>query len=177
MQLVPPSSEYKASFLEAVREFQADPIDNSTVQRYKELSIPELEADFEKYVETQKGFAEGKGLPEGWVPATTLWLVDGGEYIGRLSIRHELTEALRATGGHIGYDIRPSKRNKGYGSKILELALPITRSLGISRVLLTCDASNIGSSKIIEKNGGVLENRVENPETGEFKLRYWIEIN
>lgn len=176
MQLVLPSSEYKTSFLEAVREFQADPIDNSTVQRYKELSIPELEADFEKYVETQKGFAEGKGLPEGWVPATTLWLVDGGEYIGRLSIRHRLTESLLQIGGHIGYDIRPSKRNQGYGSKILELALPVARSLGISKALLTCDESNVGSSKIIEKNGGVLESRVENPETGVSKLRYWIRL-
>lgn len=174
MQLVPPSVGYKASFIEAVKEFQADVIDNPTVRRYKDLSISELEADFDTYVEAQKGLAEGKGLPEGWVPATTLWLVDQGEYIGRLSIRHRLTDSLLKTGGHIGYDIRPSRRNQGYGSKILELALPVARELGITRALLTCDEANTGSRKIIEKNGGIVEDRVEDLETGIHKLRYWI---
>jgi predicted acetyltransferase len=176
MQLVPPSVGYKASFIEAVKEFQAETIDNTTVRRYKELSVPELERDFKHYVETQKGFAEGKGLPEGWVPATTLWLVDQGEYIGRLSIRHRLTDELLKTGGHIGYDIRPSRRSRGYGSKILELALPIAHELGIGQALLTCDETNIGSKKIIEKNGGVLQDRVEEPGTGVYKLRYWITL-
>ncbi len=175
MHLMPPSSEYKASFIEAVREFHADTMNTAPVLQYKNLSIPELEADFDAYVHTQRGYARGENLPKGFVPATILWLVDDGEYIGRVSIRHELIEALRAMGGHIGYDIRPSKRNRGYGSKILELALPIARSLGMARVLLACDETNTGSRKIIEKNGGVLENRVENPETGVPKLRYWID--
>ncbi len=174
MQLIAPDREYKTSFIEAVKEFQVDTMDTLPVKTYKELSIPELEADFEKYAETQRGCAEGKGLPPGYVPATILWLIDDGEYIGRVSIRHQLTETLRQTGGHIGYDIRPSKRNQGYGSKILELALPVARELGIADVLLTCDETNIGSRKIIEKNGGVLENIVENPETDIRKMRYRI---
>ena len=64
-------------------------------------------------------------------------------------------------------------RNKGYGTKILELALDEAKKLGIEKALLTCEDDNINSAKVIEKNGGVLENKV----TGDRKLkrRYWIE--
>ena len=107
------------------------------------------------------------------MPATALWLVDNGEFIGSLSLRHRLNENLLKMGGHIGYSIRPSARKRGYGTKILELALPIAKSLGIDKVLVTCDDDNTGSAKIIEKNGGVLENKVEHE--GKLKRRYWIE--
>lgn len=122
---------------------------------YRGISIPELEADFEAYVEKKTGQSRGENLPEGYVPSTELWLVDGDEYIGSISIRHRPTEYLEKLGGHIGYDIRPSMRGRGYGSKILELALPKAKELGTARILVTCDATNAASRKIIEKNGGV----------------------
>jgi hypothetical protein len=46
----------------------------------------------------------------------------------------------------------------------------------IRRALLTCDATNTASRRIIEKNGGVLENQIPNPETGVDKLRFLIDI-
>ncbi len=174
MQLVLPTSEFKESFIAAVREFQAGALVNITEKQYADLSIPELESNFQAYVEKEISFSRGENLPDGYVPCTIFWLVDKGEYIGRVSIRHELSEHLRKIGGHIGYDIRPNKREQGYGSKILELALHKASELGIKKVLVTCDENNLGSKKIIEKNGGVLESREDNPETGVAKLRYWI---
>ncbi|HWO07164.1 MAG TPA: GNAT family N-acetyltransferase [Candidatus Paceibacterota bacterium] len=141
-----------------------------------QISIAELERDFSAYVERKISQSRGENLPEGYVPATEFWLVDGDEYIGSVNIRHRLTEYLRTLGGHIGYDIRPSKRGRGYGTKILELALPKARELGIERVLVTCDATNVASRKIIEKNGGVLKNSVPNPAAGVEKLRFWIAV-
>lgn len=47
-------------------------------------------------------------------------------------------------------------------------ALPIVASLGIHRVLVTCDADNLASRRVIERNGGVLEDQRGT------KLRYWI---
>ena len=46
------------------------------------------------------------------------------------------------------------------------------------KVLVTCDDNNIGSAKVIENNGGVLENKVTNiDEYGEVVTRrYWIKI-
>ncbi|MDP2648462.1 MAG: GNAT family N-acetyltransferase [bacterium] len=176
MELVQPSASYKDSFIEAVGEYKHDTVDSFRHTKYRELSLPELGSDFDAFVTRELGKAKGENLPEWYVPQTDYWLVDDGEFIGRVSIRHSLTEHLRRIGGHIGYDIRPSKRRQGYGTKILQLALPKARELGVGRVLVTCDADNTASRKIIEKNGGVLENEVPNPETGGTKMRFWIDI-
>ncbi len=175
MELVLPSTVYRDSFIEGIRELK-DAAMTSTTRNYGNLSIPDLEADFDLFVEKERGHAEGKNLPVGYVPQSDFWLVDGNKYIGHAGIRHELNEHLISIGGHIGYSIRPGKRGKGYGNKILELALPKAKELGIDRVLLTCDETNIASRKIIERNGGFLENQVPNPETGIDKLRFWIDI-
>jgi predicted acetyltransferase len=176
MELVEPSGKYRDSYIEAVKEFQADHSFPLMERTYDKLSIPELEVNFDDYAEKIRSQSRGENLPEGWVPVTTYWLVEGDEYIGKVSIRHRLTPHLEKIGGHIGYNIRPSKRGRGYGNKILQLSLPKAKELGISRVLVTCDATNIASSKIIEKNGGVFEDQQSNPETGVNKLRYWIDV-
>jgi predicted acetyltransferase len=177
MELVLPSAQYKRSFIEAVKEYQQAGGSDDRSQRYGDLSVSEIESDFAAYVEDEKSHALGKNLPEGYVPETTYWLIDAREFIGRVSIRHRFTEHLRQIGGLIGYDIRPSKRKRGYGTKILELALPKAKAIGLHNVLVTCDATNVGSRMIIEKNGGVLENQAPNPETGIDKLRFWINID
>jgi predicted acetyltransferase len=176
MKLVLPSSEYKDSFIEAVKEYQADTEHPLSYREdsYRTFVISELEDDFDAYVQKRLSQSSGENLPPGYVPQTDYWLVDNEEFIGRVSIRHELSERLQRIGGHIGYDIRPSKRKRGYGSAILKLGLEKAKELGIEKVLLTCDEGNVGSRKIIEKNGGVLENKVTNPETGIDKLRFWI---
>lgn len=115
--------------------------------------------------------AEGRGGPPrrgGRVPQTTLWWVSGDEYLGRISIRHRLTAHLREIGGHIGYDIRPSARQHGHATAMLAAALPVARSLGIGPALLTCDDDNIASRKVIEANGGTLEDHRHG------KARYWV---
>jgi predicted acetyltransferase len=94
--------------------------------------------------------------------------VNGGEYLGRIAIRHRLTDGLREWGGHIGYIVRPSARQRGYATAMLAAALLLARGLGIDPALLTCDAGNIGSRKVIEANGGRLED-----QRG-VKLRYWV---
>ncbi len=103
--------------------------------------------------------------PPELVPETWLWLVDGDEYIGRASIRHELNDELLLVAGHIGYEIRPTKRRQGYGTQILALALERAREMGIYKVLVTCDTDNFGSRKIIEANGGKLENEIQVPNS------------
>ena len=58
---------------------------------------------------------------------------------------------------------------------MIRLALEKCRELGITRVLMTCDKSNIGSAKSIIRNGGQLENEVIN-EDGQLEQRYWIDL-
>lgn len=172
-----PSAVYKASFIEAVREYQNDPMANESTRRLRALSVPDLERDFDGYVARVKSQTRGENLSQGFVPQTKYWLIDEGEFIGVLNIRHRLNEHLLQIGGHIGYNIRPSKRRQGYGTKLLELGLQKAKEMGFDRVLLTCDVTNTGSRRIIEKNGGELENQVPNPETGVDKLRFWITLS
>lgn len=166
-KLVKPSIKYKDSFIESLKESKA-------VGDFTEEEIKKIENNFQNLISDLKNEEKGINLKEGYVPCTTFWLVDGGEFIGRVSIRHKLTENLLKEGGHIGYGIRPSKRKMGYGSKILELALPEAKKIGIDKTLLTCNDENIGSAKIIEKNGGILQDKIE--YHGKLQRRYWINI-
>ncbi|MEV0278282.1 GNAT family N-acetyltransferase [Streptomyces sp. NPDC050610] len=108
------------------------------------------------------------GESQGWVAVTTLWYVDGDEYLGRLSVRHRLTPELLELGGHIGYGVRPSARRRGHATGMLRASLPVVHGLGIDPVLVTCDVGNTASRRVIEACGGELED-----ERG-GKLRYWI---
>lgn len=129
--------------------------------------------DFEYYLDN----LEIKEPVEGKVPDSTFFLLDEERKIllGAVNIRHYLNDYLLQYGGHIGDGIRPSERRKGYGTKIIELALVECKKLGINRVLIVCDKNNIGSRKAIINNGGVLENEVVR-ENGSIDQRYWIEI-
>ena len=164
-----------ASFLAAMEEFQAEGRGGSDDPTMLGREIREHAgrwadpAEFASYVAWLRADArEESPRPEGHVPATTLWWIDGREYLGRLTIRHRLTPHLRDVGGHIGYDVRPSARKRGHATGMLAAALPVARGLGIDRVLVTCDDHNIASRKVIEANGGVLED-----QRG-VKLRYWL---
>lgn len=171
MELVQPSEQYRDSYLAAKRE------EGKVFEKNRDWIRYDLaETDFPAYLQALADRALGRGLPPGYVPDSRFWLVDGGEYIGSTNIRHTLNEYLLTTGGHIGYNVRPSKRMLGYGKELLRLALPEARKLGLSRVLLTCDETNTGSRKIIEANGGVFEDKRPNPEGGPDKLRYWIAL-
>lgn len=174
MKLIHPTTAYKEQFLQATKEYEAK--QNEDRPDIYGLTLDELNNDFTAYIERVLSESNGENLPDGLVPQTTYWLVDGDEFIGRVSIRHTLTEQLLKEGGHIGYDIRPSKRQMGYGKQILELSLSKAKELGITKVLVTCNENNIGSKKIIEANGGQLENIVEMGEGKPRKLRFWISL-
>lgn len=111
------------------------------------------------------------------VPDSTYFCLDKDTniFVGAVNIRHYLNENLLLTGGHIGDGVRPSKRRQGIATAMIRLALEKCKELGIHRVLMVCDKSNIGSAKSIINNGGVLENEVEVHCT--VYQRYWIENN
>lgn len=172
MQLVKPDIRYKKSFLEALSEYQSEKISikHNRNRHYNNLDKNDLVKDFADYVAAELAKEDSSNLPITYVSESVFWLIDNEEFIGKVNIRHQLTEKLKQTGGHIGYDIRPSKRSLGYGYNILRLALHEAKKLGINRALLTCDINNLLSKKIIEKNGGVFQNQFDT------KLRYWIEL-
>jgi predicted acetyltransferase len=170
LELVRPNEKYRETFLRALREFRAEGL---AWWIGGDLEI--AERDFVAFV--AKKLADASTRTEMHVPATHLWAVsDEEELVGRLSIRHELSEALRVEGGHIGYDTVPSFRGRGVASEMLRQALPTARALGLSEVLITCDDTNAASIRVIERNGGVLREKRALAANRPLKRYYWIAL-
>ena len=159
---------------EALREAHMDFLDD--FRQAGEQYSREARHDFAAYVRRRRDQANGIGLPDGWVPATTYWLVRGGRVLGSCGLRHRLTDALRDFGGHVGYSIRPSERRKGYATQMLAMVLEKARAMGLKRVLITCDANNVPSARVIQKNGGRLDSESMSQQAGRITQRYWIEL-
>ena len=175
-ELVAPSPRHARSYVAALREgFR-----RGTQDRVSERRIRQIEADFAGYIDAITDQTGSIRLPTGEivrkVPFSVLWLVEGDEFIGEASIRHELNAHLLKEGGHVGYSIRPSRQRRGYGRLILALALEKCRRLDLHRVLLTCDDRNLASARIIEANGGRLENVIADPAGHKSLRRYWISL-
>ena len=132
--------------------------------------------DFAKLVQHCREQARGENLPEGFVPGSIYWLACSERILGAISLRHALNDYLRRSGGHIGYSIRPCERGKGLGSLMLKLTLEKARELGLERVLITCSLKNIGSARVIQKNGGQLESEGIDQADGKMTQRYWIKL-
>jgi len=165
MRLVTPSTQWQSAFLEMARECKA-----AGDHRYA-LAV----ADFNAYLRRVETGRRGEGLPEGWVPGAEFWLEHDGTIVGCVRLRLGLTPDLEDEGGHVGYDVRPSARRRGYGTTLLRLVLIEARALGIERVRVTCDADNLGSIRVIERNRGVFAGSGVSKETGKTVRRYWIE--
>jgi predicted acetyltransferase len=165
LRLEEPSERWHGAFVEMAAEFDAH--GNS---RY----VRDARA-FPAFLARVRDEREGRGpLPE-QVPMSHFWLVRDNQILGSSRLRHVLTAALEQLGGNIGYDIRPSMRRRGLGTSLLRLTLERARAIGLTRVRITCDADNVASIRVIEKNGGTLDAEVFSPERGKLLRQYWID--
>ena len=115
-------------------------------------------------------------VPKGLVPSSTyLGVREKDNYIvGMIDIRHYLNEYLTQVGGHIGYGVRKTERNKGYAKQMLKLALEKCKELKIKKVLITCDEDNIASEKVILSANAKFEDI--RCIDGKNIKRFWIEL-
>jgi predicted acetyltransferase len=165
------SDELRDAFFEMAAEYHFAGEDRYdwVVKRYAK--------DFNSYLRLMDDQSRGIGLPPEHVPQTTFWLLnDQRRIIGSSRLRHGLHPRLHEWGCHIGYDIRPSERRKGYGTQLLSLTLQKAREVGLRRVLLTCDATNIGSMGVIRRNNGQLDDEYFLERIGVVVRRYAIEL-
>ena len=116
----------------------------------------------------------GLDLAPDRVPHSMLYGFVDGKIVGRVSVRHILNDYLRSRGGHIGYAVAPAYRQRGYATEMVRQALRYCRHIGIGAVMVTCADDNVPSWKLIERFGGVLEDKVIDETDGELTRRYWI---
>jgi len=162
VRLVEPDEKYIKSYNQAFEEYREQ---NITSYGLSDAAAYDILQKFENYRTEQN-------LKPDRVGAHFFWLVDDETdyFIGEISVRHRLNTVLERYGGHIGYGVRFSEWNKGFGSLMLELALPEAKKIGLSNILITCDDHNIASARVMEKNGFVLQDRIENSLDGKTFL-------
>jgi predicted acetyltransferase len=168
LRLVEPVSAYKAALLDAASEMHA-------IGEW-DITPDALAARFDDILREQAAAKDPATAPPGVLPYEDFWLLDGDVWIGLLTLRTQIDEQFLRSGGHIGYVIRPSRRQRGYGTALLRLGLEQARARGLRRVLLTCAETNIGSRKVIEANGGRLEDIVMVEERSAPVCRFWIDL-
>ena len=162
IRLIIPTEEYLRSYIEAQEEYYKHHV---TTYYFTDPTSCDI---FEKF----DNYRNERNLKPDRVGEDKFWLVDDEKayFIGEIAVRHRLNEALLQRGGHIGYGVRYSEWNKGYGTRMLALALERAKELGIPRVLITCNDDNPASARVMEKNGFTLEDKVLVTRDGETIL-------
>ncbi|MBP5606117.1 MAG: GNAT family N-acetyltransferase [Ruminiclostridium sp.] len=137
-------------------------------------SLGLLSADYTEWVARIKNNALSGD--EQWGKSLLFLCFDGDRLIGLLSIRYELPELLSEKYGDIGYGVRPSERNKGYATAMLEYALSVCKEKGMEKVIVGCYKDNPASAATIKKNGGTLITENENYKEGRISQYYLIRL-
>ena len=106
------------------------------------------------------------------VPMDSYFIEEAGRITGEIYIRHRLSPQLEKVGGHIGYKVRPSCRNRGLATTALRLALRRLADMDVDPALVTCDSNNVASARVIEKCGGIRTS--DAAREGGFERRYWV---
>ena len=172
MRLVFPTLEYKEKAIGFIEEFGDTEIDGSGA-----LDEMLKTATYEDWLSKVIKDIDVANIAPGRVPALTYFYVreEDDRVVGMTNIRLLLNDFLRTQGGHIGYCIRPSERRKGYATSMLKEALRVCGTMGIDKVIVTCDVDNVASAKTIQNNGGVLDAEFYSDVFGTDIQRYIID--
>lgn len=132
--------------------------------------------DFDEWLDVVLSIEKEKLSRDG-IHASTFLSVrqSDNKIIGTIQLRHSLTKELEKHGGHIGYGIRPTERNKGYGREQLSLVLDVAKELNLGKVMITCDKDNLASSRTAISCGGKLT--CEYSYNEQIEQIYWIDIH
>jgi predicted acetyltransferase len=166
LKLARPSVALLEAFLDSARDHLARSGDVERNREY-ERALADPEAYLAELDRNRTLEEPGPGL----VRQDNFWLTDGTSIFGHLRLRHRLNARLERLGGHIGYDVPPLCRGQGCATRMLALGLEEAARIGLSRALLTADAANAASLRVIEKNGGRLD--AEYLFEGRLTRRYW----
>ena len=169
LSLVIPNASHEIEYCRVMDRWEAleTNIKPSLMRRYSDKTGSNV--SYEKWLSwSDEGRVNGSMFSTN-VPCTIYFLmIDNVEITGCIIMNHDITRR-----GHLHAGIVPWNRGKGYGTRMLELALVKCSEMGIDRVLITPRNDNIGAINTIIRNGGVLQDEFYDGD--DLILRYWIE--
>lgn len=167
IKLVNPTIKYKDSYLELVKAAKV----NGDISEMGNL-IERMKV----LIQWLKDRTQGKNIAKLDVPSSMKWIIENGEVVGTIDLRHVLNKNYFERLGHIAYYIHPQKRNRGYATKALSLAIKWYKKMPINKMLITCYSDNEASKKVILNNGGVFEKATQDKQSNKTINRYLISI-
>lgn len=169
VRLIKPSAE----FSEDIMAYRAEFMENGEIIHGGSM--------LEKYDSAGDWLAHldefSNNCPEGFVPTDMFLAVnEDNRVVGLIDCRRHIDHpTVGEWGGHIGYSVRKSERRKGYAREMLRQALEIYRGRGADKILVTCQAGNTASERVILANGGAFE-RETGDGSGHVIKRFWITL-
>lgn len=116
----------------------------------------------------------------GFVPYYHFRISDAdGAVVGHINFRVGDTDHVRVCAGHIGFEIAPAFRGRGYALQACRAIAPFVQIVS-GAVTLTCDPDNVASRRTIERLGAAFLDEVAVPvhdphyERGSRKKRRYI---
>lgn len=173
MKLVFPNMLYKEKAIQFINEFYEY---NSDINGSNELDVYLEKSTYEEWIKKVLADIDIANIPKPRVPALTYFYVreEDDRIVGMINIRLALNDFLKEEGGHIGYCIRPTERNKHYATNMLNDALKVCDTLGIKEVILGCSKSNIASANVIKNCKGEFETEFYSETFKEVIQKYVI---
>ncbi len=171
ISLETPALQFRDSYVECIKDMiAADP------KRGVGFQWHWLE-NFDLYLDSCRKQAAQTDVVDGRAPAITYWIViDKKQAVGKFTLHPVITPRLQVLGGHFGYEIRPAFRRMGIAEAACALGLSELKRLGFKNVFSTCDEDNIGSKRVLEKNGGKQVDRYELPDWPKPVLKFEFDL-
>lgn len=170
MKLVKPHKKYLSSYVEAIEE--GFPIGGCSDDYIF------VRDNFSKHIKNILKPREiwNDGIYRDDVPFERYWIIENDIFVGNLILREEMTDFHEILGGNLGYRIRKGFCGRGYATKALYFALEICKKKKMNEILITCNDDNFPSIRVIEKNNGILINKVKPDWFDKIIRRYLISL-
>lgn len=184
MKLVWPAAEHLPAYADALARGWSP---NTVRPEAAQEELAEIDRDPQAFLAKlvdREAAGEPVLLPDGSrvprLPGWRQWMWGDEGFCGSIGLRWQKgTEDLPPhVLGHVGYSVVPWQRRRGHATAALAQLLPLARAEGLRWVWITTDPDNRASQRVIEANGGVLQEHFTMPAAfgGGPGLRYRIEL-